>query len=418
MRISADMKKPRPKKPGLQGYGFWFVVVVVVVRRNPREFRKRRNADGEEFVTTTAPFGAVSTRMAPDAVPLVVAGVAVLTVPVVILEAGLAIVPAAIVPVVLSGAVATVGVAVGIVVVATVAPVVTLVAPIVPPVIIVVAVVPFAPTGPTVLRIGVAETLLVGVAAFVIGVAVVLLMPVVPPATAPVTGAGAAVAAGATTVPPAMAVPAGVAIAPTVPLPFTMNAGVDAVSVPTSAGAGLVNWPVGFCMLSEGTLLSPGDATPRTFPRNASSALIVANASTDADSPDAGEDEIIAWGSTVPEEEPGVDVAFGATGPAAGALIAGSPFPGVRFVVQPNTARELLSAMAARIRRPPCSVRFVDFEDLRMMWSPPCLTHGASLFRASGMPPIGAPRASVALTAAGFYEQVQPLLRAGAGGYR
>lgn len=67
---------------------------------------------------------------------------------------------------------------------------------------------------------------------------------------------------------------------------------------------------------------------------NASSALSVASASADAEKPLAGDDEIIAWGVepvvlVAPDEDPGVEVEFGATEPAAGALIAGSPLPGI-----------------------------------------------------------------------------------------
>jgi hypothetical protein len=84
--------------------------------------------------------------------------------------------------------------------------------------------------------------------------------------------------------------------------------------------------------------------------------------------PAAGDDEIIiAWGGMlVPDEEPGVDVEFGATEPAAGALMAGSPFPGYLFVLHPNNANEPMSASAANPRRPFRSTKFVVFEVLRM----------------------------------------------------
>ena len=107
---------------------------------------------------------------------------------------------------------------------------------------------------------------------------------------------------------------------------------------------------------------SAGAAWPRYLPLNASSALRVATASSDAENPFAGDgdDEIIACGVepdvvVAPDEEPGVDVEFGATEPAAGALIPGSPLPGTLFVEQPNAANEPVSAIAARIRKPPRS---------------------------------------------------------------
>src|SRR5512142_1966147 len=119
-----------------------------------------------------------------------------------------------------------------------------------------------------------------------------------------------------------------------------------------------MNCPVTCCMLAGVTPLSPGAAGPRTLPRKASSALMAASASSDADSPFAGEDEIIACGSEacgirpIVFAEPGVDAEFGAIAPAAGVLIAGSPYPGVRFVVQPNAASVPVIATAARMRSP------------------------------------------------------------------
>ncbi|HEX7421221.1 MAG TPA: hypothetical protein VF505_15130 [Thermoanaerobaculia bacterium] len=61
-----------------------------------------------------------------------------------------------------------------------------------------------------------------------------------------------------------------------------------------------------------------------------------------------------------PDDEPGVDVTFGATEPAAGALIAGSPFPGILFVVQPKAASEPVSAIAATIRSPLRSLDLIE----------------------------------------------------------
>src|ERR1700756_23786 len=52
-------------------------------------------------------------------------------------------------------------------------------------------------------------------------------------------------------------------------------------------------------------------------------------------------------GFTVPDDEPGV-----ADGMMGGA-VDGSPSPGVRFVVQPNTAREATITAAANPRKPP-----------------------------------------------------------------
>src|SRR5689334_12160620 len=100
---------------------------------------------------------------------------------------------------------------------------------------------------------------------------------------------------------------------------------------------------------------------------------MVATASSEAENPAAGDDEIIACGSpdvlVVPDEEPGVDVEFGATDPAAGALIAGSPLPGILFVEQPNAASEPVSAIAATIRSAPCSPLLFKSEFLRMFSS-------------------------------------------------
>lgn len=91
------------------------------------------------------------------------------------------------------------------------------------------------------------------------------------------------------------------------------------------------------CMLIDVCVPSAGGATPRYLPPYAWSALITAFASSAAENPEAGVDETIAccvsvddeiidcWpeGVTAPDDEPGVDVAFGATEPAAGELIAG-----------------------------------------------------------------------------------------------
>src|SRR5712691_4977760 len=121
-------------------------------------------------------------------------------------------------------------------------------------------------------------------------------------------------------------------------------------------------------MLSEGPLLFPGAAGPRTLPRYPSSAFKTASASSDAETPDDSDDEIIAWW-VPPDDEPGVEVAFGATGPAAGALIAGSPLPGYLFVLHPNIANEPMSAIVAIRRSPLRSLAFVVFEVLRIVIS-------------------------------------------------
>jgi len=52
-------------------------------------------------------------------------------------------------------------------------------------------------------------------------------------------------------------------------------------------------------------------------------------------------------GFDIPEDVPGVDDGV------AGAVMPGSPSPGVRFVEQPNTANEAIAAAAANPRNPP-----------------------------------------------------------------
>jgi hypothetical protein len=53
-------------------------------------------------------------------------------------------------------------------------------------------------------------------------------------------------------------------------------------------------------------------------------------------------------GFDVPEDVPGV-----AEG-VAGAVMAGWPSPGVRFVEQPNAVNDAIAAAAANPRKPPC----------------------------------------------------------------
>jgi len=53
-------------------------------------------------------------------------------------------------------------------------------------------------------------------------------------------------------------------------------------------------------------------------------------------------------GFDVPEDVPGVDDGVD------GAVMAGWPSPGVRFVVQPNAASDAIAAAAANPRKPPC----------------------------------------------------------------
>ena len=53
-------------------------------------------------------------------------------------------------------------------------------------------------------------------------------------------------------------------------------------------------------------------------------------------------------GFDVPEDVPGVEDGVD------GAVMAGWPSPGVRFVEQPNAANEAIAAAAANARKPPC----------------------------------------------------------------
>ncbi|HEX3579801.1 MAG TPA: hypothetical protein VHY33_14655 [Thermoanaerobaculia bacterium] len=56
----------------------------------------------------------------------------------------------------------------------------------------------------------------------------------------------------------------------------------------------------------------------------------------------------LAIGGFVPEDVPGVEEGV------AGAVMAGWPSPGVRFVEQPKAASDAIAAAAANPRKPPC----------------------------------------------------------------
>lgn len=176
---------------------------------------------------------------------------------------------------------------------------------------------------------------------FVIGVAVVFeIADVVAFVAPPVFAAGNAATESPPPPPPEPS-----------PAPLTM-AGVAGelideftVTCGFAVADGGMNCPVTCCRLAE-VLAVPsfGAAWPRYLPLKASSALRVAIASSDAEKPLAGDDEIKACGVpcavVAPDDEPGADVAFR------------SPFPGILFVEQPKAASEPVSAIAATIRRP------------------------------------------------------------------
>lgn len=180
---------------------------------------------------------------------------------------------------------------------------------------------------------------------FVIGVAVVFEIAAVVFVRPAVVAVGAATVAPVATVSPPPPPP------PVSAPETTAGFGAELIEELTvtcgfAAADGGMNWPVTCCRLFDVFVPSAGAAWPRYLPLKASSAFSVARASSDAEIP-LDPDVVVA-----PDDEPGVDVAFGATEPAAGALIAGSPLPGILFVEQPNAANEPVSAIAARIRRP------------------------------------------------------------------
>jgi hypothetical protein len=79
----------------------------------------------------------------------------------------------------------------------------------------------------------------------------------------------------------------------------------------------------------------------------------------------SGEELTIVKGVTIdPYEVPGVDVGV-FIGP-----ISGSPLPGYLFVVQPNTATDIVRVRAARKRMPPNSRLLFVCKTLRIR--PPC----------------------------------------------